>query len=215
MKTQHSTTDPTRHPVRRFGLITGLVAGGLALSGTAITAVNASPANLGAPGGDTAAGASLRGPMAGDDDRARPRAAAAPTKFACKGGATKKSFTGGYNDWVWTSSTSWTTATGTSYKFKVPRGKDTVSVAVTIPEYWVSSGDYGHYSVLIDGAHMQPGQSWTYADHGSDGTAAQYCKRVGRGWHTVKLVHRVYDGNASGSAWSYLNKAVLHAEVND
>ena len=201
----HSTTGSTTsaatgtgRQLRRVGLLAGpaLLVGGLVV--------------LAAPGPGQAQDTGGTRPVAPPVSRA---AATAP----CVGGATVKSFTGGYDDWLSVSSGS-QQVPGTLFRFKGPtKGKDVVSVTVTSPLTYISSGDYGNVRVLLDGTPMAPSDlsgDWLYPDSNYGSYASQFCATVGKGGHSIRLVMKSVDSNSSGYDYTQLFHPMLHAEVN-
>jgi hypothetical protein len=133
----------------------------------------------------------------------------------CTGGAQKKAFSGGYAGWFSTGSVS--TVPGTVWNFTGPsKKKDTLFVTVTAPNTYADAGDYGRVRVLLDGIDVKPGAAapeYFYGTTQYASFAGQYCVKVGKGTHQLRVELESNDGNGSGSDTAHLYNAILHAEV--
>lgn len=163
---------------------------------------------------------SLSQAAGGDESKqAAPRGATTVSRLAatspCAGGAQKKAFSGGYAGWFSTSSAA--TVPGTVWNFRGPRRfRDTVFITVTAPNTYAESGDSGRVRVLLDGVDVKPGATaseYFYGTNQYSSFAGQYCVRVGRGLHQLRVELESNDWNGSSSDTAYLSNPMLHAEV--
>lgn len=150
------------------------------------------------------------------DSAAMPRAAG---PFRCYGGATKA-----VRDLGIASGTQFDVPAGASkllpgkIKLKGPKkGKDTISIAVTGLGY-LEAGQVAYLNVLLDGKPLRPGTkvdqvpfmlapSTTAAPLAFATGAAQFCGKIGKGRHTVKV--RLTN---PASYTTYLYHATTHLE---
>ncbi|MGH3347840.1 MAG: hypothetical protein ACRDO4_12750 [Nocardioides sp.] len=160
--------------------------------------------------------------QAADKDSAQtpPRVSAqtaAAELVPCAGGKQKKAMTGGHGYWF--STTSQDVVPGTNLSFNGPtRGKDTVFVTFTATNTWAINDDYGRVRVQLDGADIKPanaGAEYFYGFNQYNSFAGQYCIKVGRGAHNVRVLLESIDANADGSDIAYLHNPMVHVEVAD
>ena len=142
---------------------------------------------------------------------------AAAELVPCVGGKQKKVMTGGHGYWF--STTSSDVVPGTALSFGGPRkGKDTLFVTFTASNTWADSADAGRVRVQVDGADIKPanaGVEYFYGSNQYTSFAGQYCVKVGKGSHTVRVVLESIDSNADGSDIAYLHNPMVHVEVAD
>lgn len=171
--------------------------------------------------GSLAAAAPGLSQAANDDkaDRMGPPETVSSAKLAvtdpCTGGKQKKAFSGGNSGWFSTSSSDF--VPGTLYQFKGPKKKkDTVFVTVTAPGTYSDLNDYGRVRVLLNGVDLAPSagsSEYAYSDNNYASFAGQYCAKVGKGNHRVRVELQAFDGNGSGTQSSYLLNPMIHVEV--
>ncbi|UYM05071.1 hypothetical protein [Solicola gregarius] len=141
------------------------------------------------------------------------------TGFSCSGGSTKASRNLGIYDGFFDIPAGTTKSLPGKMTFKGPKkGKDTVSVAVTGFGYLYGAYQLGAVTVTVDGNPLKPGTLATPAywmgsgdSSGYTSGAAQFCGKVGKGRHTV----RVKFTNTSGASSWGLYSATAHAELNN
>ena len=188
--------------------VTGVAIAGAGLIATALV----TPAlSAGAEGGD---GAAPQAPSATESAAAQ----RALTGFSCNGGATKAVRNAGIYDGAFEIPTTGTKRLPGKITLKGPKkGKDTVSVAVTGYGVLYSAYQHGYVDVLVDGKPLRPSTlssstPFMVAGNTSDYEvgAAQFCGRIGKGKHNVKVRFK----NTSGSQW-YLYSATAHVEQNN
>jgi hypothetical protein len=142
---------------------------------------------------------------------------AAAELVPCVGGKQKKATTGGHGYWFSTTSTD--VVPGTALSFGGPNtGKDTLFVTFTASNTWALSDDSGRVRVQLDGADIKPanaGVEYFYGTNQYTSFAGQYCVKVGRGSHTVRVVLESNDNNSDGSDIAYLHNPMVHVEVAD
>jgi hypothetical protein len=139
------------------------------------------------------------------------KAAKAVTLASCTGGAQKKAADRGVNGYVFTSNSgSDTSLIGSAAKFTGPnKGKDTISVNFSALAY--AGTNYGQVKVLLDGIPMKPSDnvdgSWIYNIDEYGDFSRNYCARIGKGVHTVRVAYKTNSGG-----YLYLFDPMLHAE---
>ena len=162
--------------------------------------------------------ASADGDATAPDPARTASAQKALTGFSCNGGATRATRNIGIYDGFFQIPAGTTKALPGSMKFKGPkRGKDTVSVSVTGFGYLYAAYQIGAVTVTVDGKPLKPSTLgspayWMSAGN-SDGYAsgaAQFCGKVGKGRHTVRVR---FTNTSGGSNWG-LYSAVAHAELS-
>ena len=144
--------------------------------------------------------------------------AAAAELVPCVGGKQKRAMTGGHANWF--PSDSSLTVPGTQLSFRGPaRGKDTVFVTFTATNTYVSdASDYGRVRVQLDGVDIKPANAaaeYFYNSNNYASFAGQYCVRVGRGWHDLRVVLESTDWDGSGGDLAWLHNPMVHVEVAD
>jgi len=165
-------------------------------------------------------GAANLGAQADNDDKAAPpKMAKAATTTACDGGAQKKSWDRGVRDYFGVSDQDGgSLLPGSKVKVKGPsHGKDVLSVNLSAGTY-LDNGAYGKVKVLLDGTPMKPSDnvdgSWFFGPTGYADFARNYCAKIGKGNHSLRVVLAAEDTDGT-SDWFYLQDAMLHAELSD
>lgn len=142
------------------------------------------------------------------------KAAKAVTIKKCDGTTQKKVADRGIAGYVYTSSTTPVNLTGSAATFKGPKhGKDVLSVNFSASAY--AANNYGQVKVLLDGVPMAPSDnvdgSWIYQTDEYGDFSRNYCGKIGKGKHTVKVVYNTTGGGSS----LYLFDPMLHVEQSD
>jgi hypothetical protein len=97
-------------------------------------------------------------------------------------------------------------------------GRDVLSVNLTAESY-LEAGAVGRVKVLLDGVPMAPSDlntgSQDFDDTGYGEFGQNYCRNIGPGGHSLRVVLSTVDFGAAGDFFFYLNDPMVHVEQSN
>lgn len=161
--------------------------------------------------------ASADGPSGERADRKHNETSRMLTSLSCNGGASKAVRNSGLGDGTFSVPPAGRVSLPGTMKLKGPKkGKDVVSVAVTA-DIGLGSAGAANVDVLVDGKPLKPSTLTTpvILAEGAANThtagAAQFCGKIGKGRHNVRIRFSDFPG---GSGW-HMHSVVAHVEQNN